>query len=33
MIGGNGISVKTLDLTQNFAGIKTQLEKVAATLR
>jgi 5-methylcytosine-specific restriction enzyme subunit McrC len=33
IIGGNGISVKTLDLTQNFAGIRTQLEKVATTLR
>jgi 5-methylcytosine-specific restriction protein B len=32
VIGGNGISVKTLDLTQRFDGIKAQLDKVAAVL-
>jgi len=32
VIGGNGISVKTLDLSQPFTGIRTQLEKVAARL-
>ena len=30
VIGGNGISVKTLDLTQDFAGIRSQLETIAA---
>jgi len=30
VIGGNGISVKTLDLTRDFAGIRSQLETVAA---
>jgi 5-methylcytosine-specific restriction enzyme subunit McrC len=33
VIGGNGISVKTLDLTQDFSGIKSQLAKVAAVLQ
>jgi 5-methylcytosine-specific restriction enzyme subunit McrC len=33
VIGGNGISVKTLDLTRDFTGIKSQLEKVAAVLQ
>ena len=33
VIGGNGISVKTLDLTQDFKGIRSQLEKVAAILQ
>jgi len=32
VIGGNGISVKTLDLSQPFTGIRSQLEKVAARL-
>lgn len=32
VIGGNGISVKTLDLSQNFTGIQSQLEKVAGLL-
>ena len=32
LIGGNGISVKTLDLSQPFSGIRSQLEKVAARL-
>ncbi|MDR1604598.1 MAG: 5-methylcytosine-specific restriction endonuclease system specificity protein McrC [Gracilibacteraceae bacterium] len=33
IIGGNGISVKTLDLTQDFSGIRSQLAKVAAVLQ
>lgn len=33
VIGSNGISVKTLDLTQDFAGIRSQLEKVASALQ
>ena len=32
VIGGNGISVKTLDLSRDFTAIRTQLEKVAARL-
>ncbi len=32
IIGGNAISVKTLDLSQDFAGIRSQLEKVARLL-
>ena len=32
VIGGNGISVKTLGLSQHFARIQSQLEKVAARL-
>jgi 5-methylcytosine-specific restriction enzyme subunit McrC len=32
MISGNGVSVKTLDLTQDFTGIRSQLEKVAGLL-
>lgn len=32
VIGGNRISVKTLDLSQSFSGIKMQLEKVAGML-
>lgn len=32
IIGGNMISVKTLDLSQNFKGIQLQLEKVAGLL-
>ena len=32
VISGNSISVKTLDLTRDFAGIRSQLEKVAAML-
>jgi 5-methylcytosine-specific restriction enzyme subunit McrC len=32
IISGNGVSVKTLDLSQDFAGIRHQLEKVAALL-
>jgi 5-methylcytosine-specific restriction enzyme subunit McrC len=31
-IGGNSISVKTLDLSQDFMGIRSQLEKVADRL-
>lgn len=33
IIGGNVISVKTLDLSQHFDRIKTQLESVAETLK
>jgi 5-methylcytosine-specific restriction enzyme subunit McrC len=33
VIGGTGISVKTLDLTLDITGIKSQLEKVAAVLQ
>jgi 5-methylcytosine-specific restriction enzyme subunit McrC len=33
VIGGNVISVKTLDLSQDFNGIKAQLERVAETLK
>jgi 5-methylcytosine-specific restriction enzyme subunit McrC len=33
VIGGNCISVKTLDLTQDFTGIKSQLAKVAVVLQ
>jgi 5-methylcytosine-specific restriction enzyme subunit McrC len=33
MISSNRISVKTLDLSQDFAGIQKQLESVASTLR
>jgi 5-methylcytosine-specific restriction enzyme subunit McrC len=29
IIGGNNISVKTLDLSQDFSVIRSQLEKVA----
>ena len=32
-IGGNLISVKTLDLSQPFCGIRTQLEKIAEALK
>jgi hypothetical protein len=32
MISGNSVSVKTLDLSQDFAGIQSQLEKVASLL-
>jgi 5-methylcytosine-specific restriction enzyme subunit McrC len=32
MISGNSISVKTLDLTRDFAEIRSQLEKVASRL-
>ncbi|MDW7656404.1 MAG: 5-methylcytosine-specific restriction endonuclease system specificity protein McrC [Bacillota bacterium] len=32
MIGGNMISVKTLDLSQNFASIRSQLDQVASIL-
>ncbi|MCL2270224.1 MAG: hypothetical protein FWC24_02660 [Treponema sp.] len=32
VIGGNGICIKTLDLSQDFSGIRTQLEKVAKVL-
>jgi 5-methylcytosine-specific restriction enzyme subunit McrC len=32
IIGGNGISVKTLDLSKDFSGIRTQLENVASIL-
>jgi 5-methylcytosine-specific restriction enzyme subunit McrC len=31
-ISGNGISVKTLDLSQNFSSIKSQLENLAAII-
>jgi 5-methylcytosine-specific restriction enzyme subunit McrC len=31
-ISGNGVSVKTLDLSQDFTGIQAQLEKVAGLL-
>jgi len=30
VIGGNTISIMTLDLSQDFMGIKLQLEKIAA---
>jgi len=33
VIGGNGIGVKTLDLSQNFARIRSQLDNVASTLK
>lgn len=32
VVGGNGISVKTLDLSKDFLGIRAQLEKVASVL-
>lgn len=32
IIGGNKISVKTLDLSQSFAGIRSQLDQVASVL-
>jgi len=32
VIGGNPISVKTLDLSQSFTGIQSQLERIAARL-
>ena len=31
--GGNGISLETLDLSQGFAGIKSQLENAASALK
>jgi len=33
VIGGSGISVKTLDLSQDFTIIRSQLEKIAGTIR
>ena len=33
VIGGNAISVKTLDLSRQFSGIRTQLEKIADSLK
>ena len=33
IIGGNTISVKTIDLTQNFIGIRTQLDKISEKLK
>jgi 5-methylcytosine-specific restriction enzyme subunit McrC len=32
IIGGNRISIKTLDLSQNFGSIRSQLEKIAGIL-
>jgi 5-methylcytosine-specific restriction enzyme subunit McrC len=33
VIGGNGISVKTLDLSRDFTGIRDQLENIAVTFK
>jgi 5-methylcytosine-specific restriction enzyme subunit McrC len=33
VIGGNAFSVKTLDLSQDFRVIRSQLDRIAFTLR